>query len=256
MEKLSNAKKKWIRSLHHKKYREKYGYFIGEGDKLFNELTKNQRIPLHTIVAPQEWWEKHGNHVSDNPNVESYTANFKDIEQISTNRTPQPPLMVFESPGDISKVPETDQPLVIYLDGIRDPGNLGTIMRIADWFGHTFLIASVDTVEWMNPKVIQASMGSFLRIRIIKCDLDQVISQLDATRKIIGASMKGEPIDNFDINNSILVIGNESQGIREGILPHIHKHLSIPGSGHAESLNAGIATAIFCYQSYINKKSH
>ena len=230
MEKLSNAKKKWIRSLHHKKYREKYGYFIGEGDKLFNELSKKQKVRLHALIATEDWWTE--NQVVKSILIDSdlYTTSVKDIEQISINKTPQPPIMVFEFPQETVKYPEIEQDLLLYLDGIRDPGNLGTIIRLADWFGHTTILVSNDTVDWKNPKVIQSSMGSFLRVNVIVTDLREYIAKSSSERKIIGASMKGDALDKSDIHNSILVIGNESQGIRD---------------------NTAIAAAIFCYQSFI-----
>ena len=251
MEKLSNEKKKWIRSLHHKKYREKYGYFIGEGVKLFNELTKKRNIRLHALIGTNEWWSENQRSESNFNDIELFAASSKDIEQISNNKTPQPPIMVFESPSDTIQNNLFDQDILLYLDGIRDPGNLGTIIRLADWFGHRSILVSDDTVDWKNPKVIQSSMGSFLRVNIITTDLHEYISQNPSERKVIGASMNGHPLDKHNIQNSILVIGNESQGIREEITPLIQHNVSIPGTGQAESLNAAIAAAIFCYQSYV-----
>jgi TrmH family RNA methyltransferase len=138
------------------------------------------------------------------------------------------------------------QDLILYADGIQDPGNLGTILRIADWFGIRALICSPDTVDWQNPKVIQASMGAFLRVQVIEVDWDTLKAQLPDV-PTYATVMEGQNVMEAEIGaNGIVVIGNEGKGIRPSVLEDCPHQLSIPRHerGGAESLNAGIATGI------------
>lgn len=254
MEMLSIAKQKWIRSLHHKKYREKYGYFIGEGEKLFNEIIRENSWEIELITASPDWWARNENLIPFEKCSQRYLIEDFDLKNISTLSTPQDPLIVLKTPVKNEIIYSSTQRMILYLDGIRDPGNLGTILRIADWFGHTQILVSEDTVDWTNTKVIQASMGSFLRIEILPLPLEALPTGIKENRTIYGASMEGIPISEMGPDPAIVIIGNESSGIRQECLEHIDQMIHIPGEGRAESLNAAIASAIFSYEFYKNKK--
>lgn len=252
MEIISIAKQKWIRSLHHKKYREKYGYFIGEGEKLFRELLTAPDWEVEFVLAPEKWLENNKSELAILKSAPQYAIPENDLKHVSALSTPQPPLVVLKRPDLTENIEKSlDQEVVLYLDGIRDPGNLGTILRIADWFGHRYILASADTVDWTNPKVIQASMGSFLRVKMIQDDLMALTEGPLSDRRVLGASMTGTALNQIEKQKSILVIGNESQGIRKELWPFIHEFVHIPGHGSAESLNAANAAAICCYQFFI-----
>jgi len=133
--------------------------------------------------------------------------------------------------------------ITLLLDGIQDPGNMGTIIRIADWFGIDQIIASEDSVEFYNPKVIQSTMGSFIRVNCWYKNLPEQLQH--ASVPIYGALLDGQSVNEIGkINEGILVIGNESKGIRDAVLPFISKAVTIPRIGYAESLNAAVATGI------------
>jgi TrmH family RNA methyltransferase len=175
----------------------------------------------------------------------------KELERISGLQTPNQVLAVVkkrEVPLDLETI-FSDTSLI--LDDIRDPGNLGTILRIADWFGIKNVICSNESVEYTNPKCIQASMGSFLRVAVHYGNLSEILSQKPENTPIYGAFMDGETIYQTDLEQkSCVVIGNEAHGISKSIESFITKKIHIPSfsteKNHAESLNASIATAIFC----------
>jgi RNA methyltransferase, TrmH family len=258
MEKLSKAKFKWISSLQHKKYREKYGYFVCEGEKQYKELLKNSDWQVHSIVATANWIEDNLDDMSPNIVSKVICAEVSDLNKISSLSTPQDPLMVLKLPAQNNSMIISDQNLLFYIDDLQDPGNLGTILRTADWFGHKDIILSPNTVDWTNPKVIKSSMGSFLRVAIHIRDFIQLLNdpQLKDIH-IFGADMNGTSLDHIkEKDQTMIIIGNEGKGLSEIVKKRVSNLLSIPGSGKAESLNAAIAVSIFAYQFYIKNKSH
>ncbi len=171
------------------------------------------------------------------------TASPDELEQAGTIQSNNAALAVVEIPAPSNNIP-TDEWLLALSD-IRDPGNLGTMIRIADWYGIRRIVCSPTTADWYNPKVIAASMGSFLRVKPFYTDLKQFFSIYPSP--VYGALLNGSNIHQFQAKvKGAILIGNESQGIADDLLPMITHALTIPRIGNAESLNAGIATAIFC----------
>ncbi len=167
----------------------------------------------------------------------------KDLVQCGTFQSNQAGLALIKmkDPG----LQDTQENLTLVLDDIRDPGNLGTIIRIADWYGLKTIVCSETCADCYNPKVINSSMGSFFRV---KCWFTNVSNYLSiADKPILGATMNGQNVHNYEFpSRAILVIGNEASGIRAELMQYLTRSLSIPGFGKAESLNAAVATAIFC----------
>ncbi|WP_235295986.1 TrmH family RNA methyltransferase [Portibacter marinus] len=235
---ISKATISFIQSLKQKKYRQKYNKFLLEGDKIITEGLKEGNISFDSIYCTPEKAS-----LFDDIKIKYNIIDGKSIRKISNLKTPPGILAVANIPAQ----PEIDYiklaGRVLYLDDLRDPGNMGTIIRSADWFGVATIVASHESVEFYNPKVIQASMGSFARVNLINAH----ISELKCDLPIYGTSMIGESIYEFKApKEMILVIGSESHGVSEEVKNHSKGVLTIPRSpkSGAESLNAGVATAI------------
>ena len=226
MEKISKAQVKLIRSLQQKKFRDELGLFVAEGDKCVSELTKNFEL-VHLYR-------------------EGENATRTEIEQMSGLRTPQGVIGVFK------KRPIGDRKLkinnlVLALDGIQDPGNLGTIIRTCDWFGVHDIVCSLDTADCYNPKVVQATMGALARVRIHYLDLPEWLSKQQCP--IIGTLLEGEDMYEKPLpKEGIIVMGNEGNGISPEVRKFITHPIRIPSypkdAETSESLNVSIATAI------------
>jgi RNA methyltransferase, TrmH family len=232
---LSINKIKWIRSLHDKKSRDSEGLYLIEGEKMVEEALSTRPELIHTLI------ELNGVRQPDLAFQGAYySCTEKQLNQVSTLKTPNKLLAVVRKPLDQT----IDlSGLVLALDGIQDPGNLGTIMRIADWFGIRQIICSNDTVDCYNPKVVQASMGAVLRVSINYSDLEEVLSNY--TGKIYGAFLEGNSIYKEQLNQTgIIVLGNEGNGIRKEVSQFITDKIHIPSFGGAESLNVSVAAGI------------
>ncbi|MCF0245113.1 MAG: RNA methyltransferase [Bacteroidaceae bacterium] len=226
---LSNAQRKLIRSLEHKKYRTLHGLFVVEGPKAVREFMKYQE-------------------------PEILLTDVEDIRQVSFLQHPQDMLAVFKIPS--FEQSEGDKEvfegkLVIALDGVQDPGNLGTIIRIADWFGIKTIVCSKDTADAYNPKTVQATMGSLARIDIIYVDsLSEWLETLPAGMPIYGTLLDGDNIYQQKLSKEgVIVMGNEGKGISDEVRKLVTHKLLIPSFSNgdtAESLNVAIATAITC----------
>ncbi len=231
---VSKNQLKLIKSLHQKKYRNLHGLFFVEGIKTVNELLNSSFKP-HLILATA--LERNRLEYDDVLEVTE-----PDLKNISALHTPSGVLGVFEIPRQA----ETDfKGWVLALDSVQDPGNLGTIIRLCDWFGIPQLICSKGTVDCYNPKVLQATMGSITRVIIHYTDLQTVIET--ATLPVCGAFMDGEDMHHMDLpQEGILVMGNEANGISGTIEKLVSQKVGIPqfGEGHTESLNVATATAI------------
>ena len=170
------------------------------------------------------------------------------MEQISALTTPNQVIGIFEIPA-IKLNPESlKEELVLALDDIRDPGNLGTIIRIADWFGIKNILCSESCVDLFNPKVVQATMGSISRVNVCFGDLDRVLVKLKAYMPVYGSVLEGKDIYSLELSaNGVILIGNESNGVSDSLLKLVSHEISIPNfSSGADSLNAAIATAVIC----------
>lgn len=230
---LAIAAIKYVQSLRIKKFRQKYHHFVVEGDKAVHELFHSSWKIVTCYHTEAFSVPKKG--------LETVLVSEKEMERLSHHQAPQNALAVVEIPQWPVNIPQSG--IQLYLDGIRDPGNLGTIIRIADWYGLEEVWCSEDTVELFNPKSINATMGSFLRVRLM---VKPAIEFLNACGlPAYAAVMDGENIHQAELpTDALLVIGNEGQGISKETLALIYKRISIPRLGQAESLNAGVAAAV------------
>ncbi|MGN6353856.1 MAG: TrmH family RNA methyltransferase [Parafilimonas sp.] len=235
---LSRNEAKYIQSLGHKKNRDNEGCFVAEGVKVVDELIQ-AGFTIRKIYALKSW-------AVDNGNIKDVTeVDNADLKRISNFETPNKVVAVFEK-KKLSPHPGFNNKITLVLDGIQDPGNLGTIIRTADWFGIENIIVSPDTADIYNAKVVQSTMGSIARVNIIYTDLDEFL--LSNKIPVYGAMLDGEPVSAIQKTGECLVIiGNEGKGIRENIQPYIQKKISIPKIGNAESLNAAVAAGIILY---------
>ncbi len=242
---ISKNKLKYIRSLELKKNRIKEGKFVAEGHKVVEELLLRQ--PASLIVATQEWLQ--GKHIDAATEIIEVTD--EELKKVSFLQHPQQVLAVF-SLRNASGYSEVDTSVLnLALDGVQDPGNLGTIIRIADWFGIEHIYCSQDTVDAYNPKVIQATMGSIARVSVEYGDLYNLLKTLPDGTPIYGTLLDGDNIYQDALENrGIIVMGNEGKGITPQIKELVNHRLLIPnypeGRETAESLNVAIATAITC----------
>jgi TrmH family RNA methyltransferase len=233
---LSKNELKYIQSLCQKKQRQATGMFLVEGPKIVQELL-NSHFAVTKVYATEDWDAAGMRDISMLTRISA-----DELAKISALQTPQQVLAVARQYWPAS-APVLNQKITLVLDGIQDPGNLGTIIRIADWFGIQEIVCSPDTVDCYNPKVVQATMGSFLRVHIWYEDLPAFLAKQQMT--VLGALLSGQSVYTTQVDKpSLLIIGNESKGIRENILPYVNQPISIPGRGGAESLNAGVATGI------------
>lgn len=234
---------KYLQSLRLGKFRQKYNKFVAEGDKCCTEFLKAKMYNIDTIYASKDW-EGLGTALLSSYQDRLVIIDHKDMKKISQLKTHTPVLLLCDmAVSDIKQSLKLEPTL--YLDGIQNPGNLGTIIRTADWYGISQLVCSKDTVDFYHPKVVQAAMGSHNRMHRFTAELSELksISPL----KVLGTALDGQPIDrDKDLGPCIVVIGNEGKGIREENMEYIDQKILIEGAQGkiAESLNAGIATAI------------
>ena len=249
---LSANQIKSINALKLKKNREDRRQFIAEGSKLVIDLLHSD-YKVQEILATPEWIEL--NHaILLRAKILYRSVNEKEIARITALNTPSPVLAVVEIPSLTLHPDSFTDKLILALDDIRDPGNLGTIIRIADWFGIDAVLCSETSVDLYNPKVVQATMGSFARVRIHYTDLAGLFPKLPENIKVYGAFLEGDSIYTKELSDKgVIIIGNESNGISAGLEKFVTDRLFIPPckSGkkqddHAESLNASVAAAIIC----------
>lgn len=239
---LTKATAKLIGELKHKKHRQESGLFVIEGTKLVAELLAS-KITVKSLFATEEWIEENRDRILPHTELISLTEN--QLQHISFLQTPQQVLAL----GQIPKMPFNEKAVLdgfcIALDTLQDPGNLGTIIRIADWYGIKHILCSTTCADVYNPKVIQATMGSFLRVNVHYINLETFFAEYHPV--VMGAVMNGENIHESVLpDKGVLLIGNEGSGIGNNLMPFITNAITIPRLGGAESLNAGIATAIIC----------
>ncbi len=237
---LTKNEIKDIQTLYHKKQRETESLFIAEGPKLALEIV-NSNFKIKKLYATPQWLQE--NHIKHTPFAEITNIELSRISQLQTPNE----VIVVAWQQIPTEEPVFNNHLTLVLDGIQDPGNMGTIIRIADWFGLSQIICSLDCVERYNPKVVQATMGSIVRVKCWYKDLDKWT--LPPNIPTYGAMLKGQNVFKIDhVKDGILVIGNESKGIREKLSGKISHPVTIPRFGGAESLNAAVATGIIVAQ--------
>lgn len=245
---ISKNRLKLIRSLARKKYRDKEQLFLVEGDKLVLEVL-NSAIRVQELFATAGFIQDNEKQLRKAAIVTE--ASPEELKSASLQKQPQQSLALCEMPSPVH-LPPVLRGLSLYLDGIRDPGNLGTIIRTCDWFGVEYLFCSPDTADVFNPKVIQATMGSFSRVKTVYAPFGEVLgSARHSGVPVFGSFMDGDNIYTSKLPRAALVVmGNEGQGIRPEVAEHTGKKLKIPSfspsGGGAESLNVASATAVIC----------
>lgn len=247
----SKSEISFIKSLHQKKYREQHGLFIVEGTKMLNELLTSG-LNLYAIYALETYLPSLQISAKLPENIKIAALTETELQKISTQRTPNKVLAVAYLPrnareGLFGQRPGPAKPGRIWLalDTIQDPGNMGTIIRIADWFGMEGVLASEDSVEFYNPKVVQASMGSLFRVKLYQGNLAEEL--VKTSMPVYGALLDGKSLyeERFS-GEGVLLLGNESKGISPGLKKYITHPVTIPRFGGAESLNVATAAAVIC----------
>jgi TrmH family RNA methyltransferase len=234
---LSKAKIKFIKSLQLKKYRKQEQCFVVQGAKSVLELLASD-FDVVTVLGTESFLET----VRSPKKAEVIALSEKELAGLSEFQTNDSALAVARLKNNDALLIR-DNEFALVLDDIRDPGNLGTIIRTADWFGIHQIIASSETADFYNPKVISATMGSFVRVKMFYTDLEQYLS--GCGRPIFGAYLNGEDVHKLDFGRGgLILIGNESRGIAPELEQFVTNKITIPRYGSAESLNAGIATAV------------
>jgi TrmH family RNA methyltransferase len=239
---LSKSQISLLTSLQHKKFRREHGLFMVEGYKSIAEFADSE-YHIHTIyhtpdIAPKLL------KLSQKINFQEISLN--DLQKISALKNPADAIASVKIPqwGGLNHTTLKNK-FSLVLDGVQDPGNMGTIIRTADWFGITHIICSEDTVDAYNPKVVQATMGSLARVNVTYTNLPGLISA--AKLPVFGALLNGENIYTINFGTEgLIIMGNEGNGIRPDIQQLVTKAITIPRAGRAESLNVAIATAICC----------
>jgi len=227
-----------IKSLQQKKYRNQHQLFVVEGIKAVNELLASSIKPYMVYTT--------ATHVLENISHSATQISSEILHKMSGLRTPSPVLGVFHIP---ESKPITFTDWIVVLDAIRDPGNLGTIIRLCDWFGVSHIVCSNDTVDAYNPKVLQATMGSIARVNLVYTDLPFFLKE--SSVPVYGAFMNGAKVYEEKMpEKGLLIIGNEANGISKEVAAFITKKIHIPqfGLSTAESLNAATATAILLHE--------
>lgn len=251
---LSKNQVKNINNLHQKKFRVKQGLFIAEGPKVVEEFL-HADIKVAEIYGLEKWVERNITALMQQK-IKYVVIDEKELESISALQTPNEVLAVCKQPefrlGDIDRKPD----LFLYLDGISDPGNLGTILRMAEWFGLTQVFCSLNCAEVFNPKVVQSTMGSLARMRVYYIGLEK-IKPILGVKNLIGATLEGENVYSFTIpEKAMLVIGSESHGISDENLKLLTQRVTIPKADgvQTESLNAASATSVILAEFF--RKTH
>jgi TrmH family RNA methyltransferase len=238
---LSKIKAKYIKSLQLKKNRDKEKRFIVEGKKSVLEFI-NSKFRLITIIGTREFYEENSINESS---TERLIAKTDDLSTIGALKSNNAVLGVFAKPEEALLSSDTAG-LILALDGINNPGNLGTIIRTADWFGIKSILLNEDSVDPFNPKVISASMGSMSRVDVYSQPLSAFLATY--TGEVLAADMTGTAINQLEsVKSGVIIMGSESHGVNKALDQFITQRVTIPALGPAESLNVGVATGIICY---------
>lgn len=225
--------------------------FVAEGEKMFEEISKSEFIIKQLFFVKENSSDitlQKINHFSKKNQCAIFEISTKEMERITHLKTATPVLMCVEIPH-VEFHPENDK-LVLALDGVQDPGNMGTIIRIADWFGIKDVLCSPSTADVYNPKVVQATMGAITRVRVHYVALPEILAAMEMP--VYGTFLNGETLYdmNLSMENGVVVMGNEGSGISDEVAKLITKRVFIPpypiGEPTSESLNVAVATAIIC----------
>ncbi len=237
---LSKQQLSFVRSIHQKKFRQMYGKFLVEGDKLVRELLQSS-FKVDAIFKLKDW-----NADFEGKNADVFEVSEDELRKISTHESPNRVVAVAEIPDYKSQISTSklEEGLYVVCDNLNDPGNAGAIIRTADWFGVKKVFFSEDSVDIYNPKVVNAAKGSLFRLECISVKLESLFES-NRHLKVYGAFMEGGNIYKIKLEKSaFILIGNEANGIRGELLPFIQHKIAIPSFGGAESLNAAVAAGI------------
>lgn len=250
---ISKAQIQFVRSLEHKKFRDESGCFIAEGDKLVREalaLPGSSAFQPAMVCGTSEWLETHppaGGH----PTTEFIAVSERELERLSLLKTPNQVVAVIRKKPETISVFDFSKDLLIVLNQVQDPGNVGTLIRLADWFGLGGVVASGDSADFFSPKVVQSSMGSIFRVKLLTAELAGFLSALPDGFPVYGTHLKGKNLYECTLSkNGIILMGNESRGLSDDLMKFTTQNLFIPdfsqGVDKPESLNVSIAAAIVC----------
>jgi TrmH family RNA methyltransferase len=239
---LVKSQVKYIQSLGQKKFRDEDSAFIAEGVKIINELLFASNSSLIGLFVTENWIESNKEVIKNLPPDKITTLKESELERISFLQTPNQVLGIFKKP--VFKSSDVEKTITLLLDEIQDPGNLGTIIRTADWFNIKKIFCSKDSADAFNPKVVQSTMGSIARVEVMHADLQTILNN-HPNLPVYAATLKGENIfETKKISKGFILIGNESKGIKPELLKPSFHQLTIPKFGNAESLNAAVAAGI------------
>lgn len=243
---LSKALQKRISSLENKKQRKESGLFVAEGGKTVLDLIA-AGLGAEKLIATTEWLQQH--YIC--PETEVIEVTHEEMKRISFQQTPQGVMGLFRQPRHVIDTTAPERELCLALDNVQDPGNLGTIVRIADWFGIENIYCSIGTADIYNPKTIQATMGAIARVKVHYVDLPAFLNGIKDKAPLYGTFLDGEDIYRKNLkSNGLIIMGNEGNGISKECGAHITERLFIPnypaGRETSESLNVSVATAIIC----------
>jgi len=237
-----------IRSLEHKKYRTQHGLFVVEGDKTVREILDSS-LNVEYLLAKTEWLEQ----LPDIKANQIIEINDKELSQISFQKTPNQAMALVQIPNYQFDLIEITEGLSLYLDGVQDPGNLGTIIRLADWFGIRHVFCGEGCADPFSPKTVQSTMGAIIRVKTYTTDESffQLLKNHHPDFPVYGTFLYGENLYNTPLSSqAMIVMGNESKGISDEVAQFITQRLLIPsyppGEPTSESLNVATAAAIVC----------
>lgn len=242
---LSKNKIKFIRSLEQKKYRKEEQAFLAEGNKLVGDLLGHFECRL--LVATEAWQMAHPGVTAE----ETVVVSKDELARASLLKAPQEVLAVFRQPAYSCDPSVAATELCLALDDVQDPGNLGTIVRIADWFGIRHIFCSIGTADLYNPKTVQATMGAMARVRLHYVALPELLQALPEGTPVYGTFLDGSDLYAQPLSAAgVVVMGNEGNGISAGVARLVNRRLLIPnypvGAPTSESLNVAVATAVVC----------
>ncbi|MEO6252990.1 MAG: RNA methyltransferase [Ferruginibacter sp.] len=240
---LSKTYTKYIQSLLHKKFRDELGLFIAEGPKVVMDLLASRKFVCKELFAVEDWIKEHGSSASIPKDTIITEVKDFELKKISSLSTAHSVVAVFEKRKPDLKIQAVSK-ITLALDTIQDPGNLGTIIRIADWFGVTDIVCSIGCADMYNSKLVQSTMGSLGRVNVIYTDLLPWLQQNNKV-KIYSASLEGKDVKKIGkLSEGIIIIGNEAHGVSDEVMNIVNEKITIPGIGEAESLNAAVAAGI------------
>ena len=243
---INKSAVKYIQSLQHKKFRDEHGAFIAEGPKVVTELLQQNIFECEQLYCTTEGLLNLSDKIKKQFESDINEIAEFELEKISAMSTANNMLAVFKKKAVLQKINISNK-LTLFLDDIQDPGNLGTIIRTADWFGVETIFCSNATADCYNPKVVQSTMASLGRVNVVYGDIKHELEKHENIKKY-GAVLAGKSLESVrKIKEGIIIIGNESKGISPAVMELIDERITIPRIGEAESLNAAVATGIILY---------